>query len=295
MEIVRDFGETAELDSIVVLLVVRDALQVTCQAFGTVVLEAHVMRGSRSFGYNAHPVRIVFPDCFCAPRPATEGKLEIRILVFLPGRETTGFSKSFGRKQSKREWDCNASMRFKLERDIRQLLAVGRSEAVSADVDSAKSLADIRALVRDRGKQQQRGKRIGRQFRDADVLIRDLFFRREATFDGRELHVVDEDLAAVDLQLQRFVFAVANQLTELLELHERRREVVCQVGKQSEFDLLNHIAGSEVKHVRFSFDFDPLIRLDQRCPRDQFSQSRQGSGQRVFVYRDFHKFLHSFG
>ena len=127
MEIIRDFRETAQLDSIVVFLVVRDALQVTCQAFGTVVLEAHVMRGSRSFGYNTHPVRIVFPDCFCAPRPATEGKLEIRILVFLPGRETTGFSKSFGRKQSKREWNCNASMRFKLERDIRQLLAVGRT------------------------------------------------------------------------------------------------------------------------------------------------------------------------
>ena len=194
MEIVRDFGETAELDSIVVLLVVRDALQVTLKPFGTVVLETHVMRHSCPFRYDAFPVRIVFPNCFGAPGPRTKCKLEIRVLVFLPGRETTGIAKGFRREQSERERNRDASMRFKLERDIRQLFAVCCGEAVSADVNPAKSLADVRALVRDRSKQRQRRQRVGGQFRDSDVLIRNLFLLRKMPLDGSKLHVVDEDL-----------------------------------------------------------------------------------------------------
>ena len=50
MEIIRDFRETAQLDSIVVFLVVRDALQVTLKPFCTVVMEANIVRRFRSFG-----------------------------------------------------------------------------------------------------------------------------------------------------------------------------------------------------------------------------------------------------
>ena len=44
VEIVRDFGETAELDSVVVLLVFWDAFQVTLKAFSSVFLNAHMVR-----------------------------------------------------------------------------------------------------------------------------------------------------------------------------------------------------------------------------------------------------------
>ena len=113
------------------------------------------------------------------------------------------------------------------------------------------------------------------------------------SLDGRELHIVDEYLATVDLKFQRLVLAAADHLTELFELYDGCREIVFQVGKQPEFDLFDHVAGSEVKHVRFSFDFDPLIRLDERRPGDQLPQSRQGSGQFVFDYGNLHCYLHN--
>ena len=61
----------------------------------------------------------------------------------------------------------------------------------------------------------------------------------------------------------RFAFAEPKRMAELLELYEDGREVILQVGEQPEFDLFDHVAGSEVKHVCLAFDFDPLIRLDQ--------------------------------
>ena len=203
----------------------------------------------------------------------------MRVFILLPGREATGIAKGFRRKQSEGERNRNASARFELERDVRQLFAIGGSEAIAADVDSAENLADVRSFVRDRGKQRQRRQRVSGQFRDRDVLIRNLLLRREMPLDGCKFHIVDEDLATVDFQLQRLVLAAANHLTELLELHEDCREIIFQVGKQPKLDLLDYVAGSEVKHVRFSFDFDPLIRLDERRPGDQLPQCRKSTGQ----------------
>ena len=57
--------------------------------------------------------------------------------------------------------------------------------------------------------------------------------------------------------------------------------------------MLDHVTGPEVKHVRFSFDLDRLIRSDKRRPGDQLPQCVQCTGQRVFVYGNLHVFLHN--
>ena len=87
-------------------------------------------------------------------------------------------------------------------------------------------------------------------------------FCRETPFDGSELHSVNEDLATIDFDLQILLLAVADSLTELLEFDEDGREIILQVGEQPEFDLFDHVAGSEEQDVAEPFDFDPLVRLD---------------------------------
>ena len=118
------------------------------------------------------------------------------------------------------------------------------------------------AFVCDRSKKRQRRKRVGGQFRDGDILIGNDLFCRETPFDRSQLDVSDVDLSAVDFDLKLLFLAIADGLTELFERHKSRREIVFQVGKQSKFDLFNHISGSEEQGICLAFDFDPLVRLD---------------------------------
>ena len=98
------------------------------------------MRLFSSFRDHQFPVRIVSFDRFGLPGPRSECQLEMRVFILLPGVEATGIAKGFCRKQSEGERNRNASARFELERDVRQLFTVRRGETVATDVDSTENL-----------------------------------------------------------------------------------------------------------------------------------------------------------
>ncbi len=76
------------------------------------------------------------------------------------------------------------------------------------------------------GKHRESGQRISGQFRNRGILIRDVLWHGKVSVHRSEHDVINEDLAILDFQVQRFLLAVADCQTELLEFHENRRDVV---------------------------------------------------------------------
>ena len=234
-------------------------------------------------GDDLFPVRIASLQTFRIPDPVFRFDAAPLPGSVRPRAEHTGF-RGLGLHQSQRK-RYREVIHIQRDVDVQQLLAVGRSDPLTAEIDPLQDLARIVPVHKRRCRSKQ-----------SDKVLRKLADRAVFTFIGNPpLHTglrkqssfPDSQSSFVVFDLQYFVPVSANRIPELIESHDTAKLDFSSVCR-SERHLFRRRTGAETDLAVLAFNKQGFMLRNGRHPADQFPERDQRSFQFIFVHFNLH-------